>query len=234
MQIEEGMMAKAGNGKGQLQPIHPMPFTRVELAAFAVEDGRLQVLLGRRAQAPHAGRWALPGGAIRIDLDADLDAACQRVAQERLRVALPGPRQVLAVGGRRRDPRAPWALSVVYRAMVRPQALQAVAGKRLTGLQWRDVASLADVGLAFDHTELVELAVRQLREQVAALRFPAGLLEETFTLAELQSASESVLGQRLDKSSFRRRLDAAGAVRAIPDAMRTGPNRPAQLYRLAD
>lgn len=213
--------------------LHEMPFTRVELAVFAVEEGRLQVLLGQRAEAPHAGRWALPGGVVRVDKDSDLDAACQRVARERLGAGLPDPQQVAAVGGRRRDPRAPWALSVVYRAMVRPGTLQAVAGKRLTELRWVDAAGATGATLAFDHAALLERAVVQLRHQVAALQFPAGLADETFTLGELQAFSEAVLGRPLDKSGFRRRLDAAGAVEPVPGAMRTGPNRPAQVFRLA-
>lgn len=212
--------------------LHPMPFTRIELLVFAVAAGRLQVLLGQRAQAPHAGRWALPGGVVRIDLDADLLAGCQRVARERLGVPLPDPQQVVAVGGRTRDPRAPWALSVVYRAMVRPESLQAVAGKRLTELRWMVASEAAGTPLAFDHRALLALALKQLQQQVATLQFPPGLVDEAFTLGELQAASEAVLGQTLDKSSFRRRLDAAGVVEAVPGAMRTGPNRPAQVFRL--
>lgn len=218
---------------GPARPIHPMPFTRIELAVFAVEQGALQVLLGRRAEAPHAGRWALPGGVVRVDRDADLDAACRRVARERLQVALPGATQVVAVGGRSRDPRATWTLSVVYRSMTRAQALQAVAGKRLTELSWQDTAAIGGLTLAFDHAVLVQRAVQQLRAEVAALQFPAGLMDEMFTLGELQTASEVVLGHSLDKSSFRRRLDAAGVVQAVPGEMRTGPNRPAQVFTLA-
>jgi 8-oxo-dGTP diphosphatase len=214
------------------RPEHPMPFTRLELVAFAVEGGRLQVLLGQRAEAPHRGRWALPGGVLRIDKDADLDAACQRVAQERLGVALPQPRQVAAVGGRRRDPRAPWALSIVYRAMVWPDALGAVAGKRLTVLSWRPADEATSAPLAFDHAALVQRAVEQLRGEVAALQFPPGLVDEQFTLGELQAASEAVLGHPLDKSSFRRRLDAAAVVQPLAGVLRTGPNRPAQVFRL--
>lgn len=212
--------------------LHQMPFTRIELAVFGVDAGQLQLLLGQRAEAPHAGRWAMPGGVVRVDLDADLDAACQRVARERLGVALPAAEQVVAVGGRRRDPRAPWALSVVYRAMVRPGTLQAVAGKRLTELRWMATAAASGSALAFDHAALLARAVAQLRQQVAALQFPAGLVDETFTLGELQAVSETVLGHALDKSSFRRRLDAAGVVQAVPGEMRTGPNRPAQVFRL--
>lgn len=211
---------------------HPMPFTRVELAVFAVEHGALQVLLGRRAEAPHAGRWALPGGVVRVDKDADLDAACRRVARERLQVALPGASQVVAVGGRSRDPRAAWTLSVVYRSMTRAQALQAVAGKRLTELSWQDAAALGGLTLAFDHAVLVQRAVQQLRAEVAALQFPAGLVDETFALSELQSASEIVLGHAIDKSGFRRRLDAAGVVEPVEGKFRSGPNRPAQVFRL--
>lgn len=211
-----------------------MPFVRIELAAFAVVDGGLQVLLGRRAEAPYAGRWALPGGVLRIDLDADLDAACQRVAQERLGVGLPGATQLMAVGGKSRDSRAPWALSVVYRCTTSAAQLAAVPGKRMAELKWVDAESAAaDARLAFDHATLVEQAVQQLRAEVAMLKFPAGMLDESFTLGELQAASEVVLGHPLDKSSFRRRLDSAGVVQPIPGELRTGPNRPAQVFRLA-
>lgn len=210
-----------------------MPFVRMELAVLAVADGQLQVLLGRRQEPPYAGRWALPGGALRIDLDEHLVAACQRVAQERLGVSLPGAMQLCAVGGKVRDPRAPWALSVVYRCTLAPGQLQARAGKRLAELKWKEAtAAAADLGLAFDHGRLVGLAIEALRLEVRELRFPPGLLIEPFTLGDLQAACEVVLGDALDKSSFRRRLDAAGCVEAVAGAMRTGAFRPAQLFRV--
>jgi 8-oxo-dGTP diphosphatase len=213
---------------------YPMPFTRIEVAVFSVIEGQLRVLLGLRAEEPYAGHWALPGGVLRIDIDDDLDAACQRVAVERLGVRLPGPGQVATVGGRHRDSRAPWALSVVYRAMVGPGSLGEAAGKRMTELRWEDAAKAYEAALAFDHAALVRHAVEQLRAQVRALQFPAGLVDEDFTLGELQAASEAVLGHALDKSSFRRRLDSAGSVIATVGAQRLGANRPAQLFRLAD
>ena len=101
-----------------------MPFTRIELAIMAILDGGLAILLGKRAGAPHKGKWALPGGVLRIDKDRDLDAAAQRVAQERLGVMLPYFRQLKAVGAKNRDSRAPWALSIAYRALVPVEALR--------------------------------------------------------------------------------------------------------------
>ncbi len=211
---------------------HPMPFTRLEIAVMTLVDGGLQVLLARRAEAPHAGKWALPGGVLRIDLDRSLDAAAQRVMHERLGLELPFLRQLCAVGGPTRDPRAPWALSVVYRALVPAEKLDPSAGKRIEALAWRPVEeAMEDGGLAFDHAALIGQAVVATRAEVDGLELPFGFLPEEFTLGELQSTCEELLGRRLDKSSFRRRLSERDIVAPVDGAMRGGAFRPAQLYR---
>ncbi len=213
---------------------HAMPFTRVEVAVMALVDGGLQVLLARRAEAPHAGAWALPGGVLRIDLDGSLDDAARRVMRERLGVDLPFLRQLQAVGGPTRDPRAPWALSVVYRALTQPIEMQAKPGKRVSELRWwpADEAA-ANSKLAFDHAALIARAVQVTREEIEDLKLPFEFLPEAFTLGELQTCCEQFLGHRLDKSSFRRRLADCGLVEAIPGESRGGANRPAQLFRCA-
>lgn len=213
---------------------HPMPFTRVELAVLGVIGGELRVLLARRAEAPHAGRWALPGGALRIDLDLSLEAAAQRIARERLGVNMPFVRQLCAIGGPERDPeRSPWALSIVYRALVPVDTLELTAGKRVTSLAWHSAdATATDSRLAFDHAALVNRAIAATRDEIRELQLPVGVVPEHFTLGELQSLCEWVLGERLDKSSFRRRLADRDLVEPVEGAMRTGPNRPAQVYRL--
>jgi ADP-ribose pyrophosphatase YjhB (NUDIX family) len=211
---------------------YPMPFVRVELAVLSIVDGSLAVLLGRRAQAPYVGQWALPGGVLRIDLDDDLNAAAQRVARERLGTTVPFLRQLTAVGSRHRDPRAPWALSIAYRAMVPFESLTPAAGKRLEALAWRAADEAAcDGALAFDHPALIMNAINATRREVDELLLPFEFLPEHFTLGELQVCCEAMLGRRLDKSSFRRRLDDRKVVEAIPGEMKTGAFRPAQLFR---
>jgi 8-oxo-dGTP diphosphatase len=213
---------------------HPMPFTRLEIAVLGIVDGALSVLLARRAEAPFAGRWALPGGVLRIDQDSSLESGVQRVARERLGTELPFLRQLCAVGGPGRDPeRAPWMLSIVYRALVDASSLDMAAGKRIEALNWRPVqAALGDPKLAFDHADLVGRAVRATQDEVKELNLPAGFIPALFTLGELQSICEHLLGDRLDKSSFRRRLADRDLVEPVEGAMRGGANRPAQLYRL--
>lgn len=225
--------------------IYPMPFTRLEIALFRLVEGCLHVLLARRTQAPQAGRWALPGGVLRIDLDRSLDAAARRVAQERTGLDLASLSQLCAVGGPTRDPRAPWALSVVYRALapvtvaaegavVSCSAWSPSPGKRVEALAWRPADEAAgDSLLAFDHAQLVAQAVAHTRCDVEALSWPAGFLPAQFTLGELQALSEAVLGHRLDKSSFRRRLAERAVVEPVDGVFRGGANRPAQVYRVA-
>jgi ADP-ribose pyrophosphatase YjhB (NUDIX family) len=209
-----------------------MPFTRLELAVLTVAKGQVAVLLGRRAEAPHKGKWALPGGVLRIDLDRDLEAAAQRVAMERLGVPVPFLRQLGATGGALRDPRAPWTLSVAYRALLPLESLTPTPGKRLEELRWVPAdAAAADSSLAFDHPKLLALAVQATRDEIDRLDLPYGFLPESFTLGELQATCEAILGHTLDKSSFRRRLDERDILEALPGQMRTGAFRPAQLYR---
>ena len=210
---------------------YPMPFTRLEIATFSLIDGALHVLLARRLEAPHAGEWALPGGVLRIDLDRSLEEAAMRVMRERLGVEVPFLRQLGAEGGPIRDPRAPWTLSIVYRALLPGSSVTPSAGKRITALAWRKVTDAIEDPLAFDHARLIELALRQTREDVERLDLPFEWLPETFTLGELQATCEALLGARLDKSSFRRRLADRGCVESVPGAMRGGAFRPAQLYR---
>lgn len=211
---------------------HPTPFTRIELAVMSLIEDRLHVLLVRRAEAPHAGRWALPGGALRIDLDRSLEAGARRVMRERLGLELPFLRQLGAVGGPTRDPRAPWALSIVYRALVPVAMLQPVKGKRVEALAWRPVEeAMEDGALAFDHHDRIAQAVAICRDEVERLALPFGFVPEEFTLGELQTTCEQLLGRRLDKSSFRRRLADRDLVVPVEGALRGGAFRPAQLYR---
>jgi 8-oxo-dGTP diphosphatase len=214
-------------------PIYPMPLVRLDLVVMAVQDDKLKVLLSHRKEAPYKGKWGLPGGVLRIDLDSSLETGAQRVAIERLGRVLPNIGQVSAVGCADRDPRAPWAISVIYRSLVQPE-IEITPGKRVQALEWRAVTDVADANdLAFDHASLVAQAVEAVGREIRDLRFPKGWMPEEFTLSELQAKSEGVLGTKLDKVTFRRRIDNTPTVKPIDGKMRQGgSHRPAQLYAI--
>lgn len=226
-------MQYATNKSVSLQTHHPMPFVRMELVVLSIQDGVLRALLGKRAEAPYAGRWGLPGGVLRIDLDADLEAAAIRVGEERLNHRFAHVQQVLAVGGAKRDPRAPWAMSVIYVTIVPPE-LDTAPGKRVEALKWHAVQDIGELRVAFDHVALVEAALAKLRRQVRALQYVPGWLPAELTIPELHAWSEAILAEKLDKVTFRRRVLALSVLKPVAGAMRLeGAHRPAQVYRLA-
>lgn len=211
----------------------PRPLTTVDLAIFTVREDALQVLLARRAEAPFDGSWALPGGFIDVGRDADLAACARRKLAEKTGIATPYLEQLGSWGNRRRDPRG-WSATHVYFALMSSEGVTLTPGANTSAVRW---SAVRDDGvaerLAFDHAELLTAATERLRSKVEYTSLPAFLLPEEFTLGELQRAYEIVLGRPVEKSAFRTRVRSAGLVVEVP-RQRTGPNRPAQLYRLKD
>jgi hypothetical protein len=87
--------------------------------------------------------------------------------------------------------------------------------------------------LAFDHADIVAAAVARLRGKSSYSTLPFFLLPERFTLTELQHTYEAILQTRLEKSNFRRKMEAWGVLEATEDYV-LGAQRPARLYRLKD
>jgi len=71
-----------------------------------------------------------------------------------------------------------------------------------------------------------------VRSKTRYSSLPVHLMPKTFTLSELQQVYEQVLGSRLDKRSFRRRIEELYIVEPAPGALATGAHRPAQRYRV--
>jgi 8-oxo-dGTP diphosphatase len=87
--------------------------------------------------------------------------------------------------------------------------------------------------LPFDHRSVVELAVTRVRTKSQYSSLPVYLCGETFTLPQLQAVYETVLGEPINKVSFRRKIDELGMVEPVEGALEAGrANRPAQIYRL--
>ena len=226
-----------GSSENSSPLVYPMPLVRVDVACLSVADGELKVLLAQRAEEPYKSCWGLPGGVLRIDLDASLELAARRVGRERTQLELGQLDQVATVGGADRDPRAPWAMTVVYRCLVGGD-FAPETGKRVDAFRWFTLGELAQASkkgqIAFDHHSLVMQAVAGLKADVQAMRFAPSWFAEPFTVPELQAFSEAVLGEPLDKVTFRRRLDVQQVIQPLPGQMRTGPYRPAQLYSLTE
>jgi 8-oxo-dGTP diphosphatase len=214
------------------------PLVTVDLAIFSVVDDDLVVLLVQRPDSreePYPKLWALPGGFIDIDKDADLLACARRKLLEKTGVATPYLEQLGAWGSRNRDPRG-WSITQVYFSLLPASGVELRAGANAVDVRWARIdagANAVSERLAFDHNTLLASALQRLRSKVEYTSLPAFLLPEEFTLSELQRAYEIVLGRPIEKSAFRKRVNDARLVEPVP-RKRLSTNRPAQLYRLQE
>lgn len=210
------------------------PLTTVDVAIFTVAHEALQVLLVQRpdsAGEPYPGAWALPGGFVDVERDADLQACALRKLRQKTGVASPYLEQLGSWGGARRDPRG-WSATHAYFALISRDPAALKAGGNAPDARWFEISgSSAAVRLAFDHAEILAAAVSRLRSKVEYTSLPAFVLPRAFTLSELQRTYEIVLGRALEKSAFRTRVLAADLIEPVGKT-RQGPNRPAKMYRL--
>jgi 8-oxo-dGTP diphosphatase len=222
--------------KPQKSPPFPLPFTTVDVVIFTAIEAGLQVLLVQRPGAPddpYPGRWALPGGFVDIDTDADLLACARRKLKEKTAVDSPYLEQLGSWGSAVRDPRG-WSATHVYFALIPSQDVALQKGANAADVAWFGVDEvLKRPKLAFDHAEILRAAVERLRGKVEYTSLPAFLLPEPFTLPQLQRMYEVVLGRPVDKSGFRTRMLAAQFLKEA-GYVEGDSNRPAMGYRMID
>ena len=215
----------------------PRPFTTVDVLIFTVIDDALKLLLVQRpsdTSEPFPGQWALPGGFVDVDLDADLEACARRKLREKTGVASPYLEQLGSWGGAARDPRG-WSATHAYFALIPSGGVVPARGANAADVAWFGVDDplLAKKKLAFDHGAILRAGIERLRGKVEYTSLPAYLLPEPFTLPQLQRTYEVVLGRPVDKSGFRTRMLAAGFLAEV-GIVESDSNRPPMGYRLKD
>jgi 8-oxo-dGTP diphosphatase len=226
--------------KSVASPPFPLPYTTVDIVIFTVRSDALEVLLVQRPTEtgePFPGQWALPGGFVNVDIDADLESCARRKLREKTGVASPYLEQLGSWGGVARDPRG-WSATHVFFALMPTDGLELSKGANAAGVAWFNVDGwLTDrrksQRLAFDHGDILRAAIDRLRSKVEYTSLPAFLLAEPFTLPQLQRTYEIVLGRAVDKSGFRTRMLAANFL-AETGIVGSGANRPPMGYKLMD
>ena len=202
------------------------PAINTNVVVFTLRDSELKLLLVRRGSDPYKGMWALPGG--RLGAGEDLDASAMRTLEEGTGVSGVYLEQLYTFGAPERDPRRR-AIAVSYFALIPSERLQLRAAVDAEGVAWFSLSELP--ALAFDHSEMVEVARQRLSAKLAYSTIALQFMPEKFTLSELQEVYETILDEQLDKRNFRKRILAMDQVNETPEVRRNGSHRPARLYR---
>lgn len=223
--------------------LYPHPSVSVDVALLTAEEGELKAVLIQRGEHPDLGQWSLPGGFV--GMKESLDAAAERVLATKVGLQGLFLEQLYTFGDVNRDPRTR-VITVAYYALIDTHSLNTEHLKKqhaeLVSLRvgWKGekggpVEAVHPQGkklpLAFDHAEILGLVVKRLRGKLDYAPIGFELLPAKFTLRQLQTLHETILGKPFNKDSFRRRLLASGLIVPTGELEADVGHRPAELYR---
>ncbi len=215
---------------------HPPVAVAVDLAIFTIRDDALTVLLVERGEDPYAGSWALPGGFVQPDEDAET-AAWRELHEETAVERFAGHlEQLRTYSAPDRDPRMR-VVSVAHVAFA-PDLPEPRAGSDAARARWWVATDLLDAAdrpaLAFDHAQILADARERVRSKLEYTTLAREFVAEPFTLPELRRVYAAVWGTPPDLGNFRRKvLGTEGFVEPTQahDSPSESGGRKALLYR---
>jgi len=121
-------------------------------------------------------------------------------------------------------------ITVAYYALVKMADFSpnpaSFAGEAL----WQDIQEVPE--LAFDHNEIVEVALWKLQRHFELNKSGYELLPPKFTLNQLQQLHEAITQEELDKRNFRKKVVREKLVEATEEKQEGVLHKPARLYRI--
>ncbi len=229
---------KTAQGKAQLNP-----HVSVDCVIFGFDEGDLKVLLIERevdAKDKKTRHYSLPGNLV--DDNEDLDTSALRVLKELTSLENIYLEQFYAFGdpGRVknssdsqwlnavRDVPTARVITVAYYSLVKIGDYQPSAASFARKAFWCPVSEAPE--LAFDHNKILVAALNSLKSKLRVQPIGFELLPEKFSLGQLQKVYETILGTKLDKRNFRRKILNKGFLKALTEKQKGVPHKRAQLF----
>ena len=203
---------------------YPHPAVTTDCVVFGFDGKSLSILLIQRGIDPFKGSWALPGGFV--GMEETIEADVYRELREETGVENIYIEQLQSFSAVDRDPRER-VITMAFIAFVRQNDYQVIGGTDASKAQWFKLDELPP--LAFDHQEIISVALQKLRWKITLEPLAFRLLNETFTMGQLQNIYEVVLGQPLDRRNFHKKMTKTGYIMPTGEKLRLN-GRPGELY----
>lgn len=203
---------------------YPHPAVTTDCVIFGFNGERLQVLLIERGIEPFKGRWAFPGGFLKMDETAEEGA--KRELKEETGLENAYIQQLHTFSAPNRDPRER-VITIAYYALIK--ILEVKGGDDAASARWFPLDEIPP--LAFDHDYILRMATQRLREQIHFQPIGFELLPEKFTIRELQSLYEAILGINFDRRNFAKKMLHLEILTELDETVWRTPKREARLYK---
>jgi 8-oxo-dGTP diphosphatase len=201
----------------------------VDNVIFGFDGVGLKVLLIKRANPLFENMWALPGDLVYPN--EDIQTAASRVLDQLTGLKGVFLEQVRAFGAVDRHPLGR-VITIAYYSLVNPRSFKLKPSSFASVAEWHDVHTVG--ALAFDHNQILESCLEQLRLRVRTAPIGFELLPPKFTLTELQQLYESILATKMDKRNFRKKMLQYNFIDDLGEMQEGVSHRPARLYRFSD
>lgn len=201
------------------------PGLTVDVVIYTVKNNKLLVLLIKRDNEPYEDMWAIPGGFV--SKTETLDQAAIRELKKETNIEDVYLEQLYSFGDPDRDPRG-WIVTVAYYALILSDNLKIKPISHAKEAKWFSVYELPP--LAFDHKNILDLALNRLRSKIEYTNIAFQLLPAKFTLTELQKTYELILDKKIDKRNFRKKILSSDILNEFEEYKKDGNYRPAKLY----
>jgi len=204
---------------------HSKVWVSVDVIIFGFDEKKLKVLIGRRQMDPGRGEWSLYGGFV--SANESIDDAAMRTLHDLTGLSNLYMRQVGAFGSIDRDP-GERVISIAYYALINVKDYDEKLRKE-HGVEWVEINQIPT--LYSDHNLMVEQALRIMRQKIKTAPISFRLLPQLFTLTQLQTLYEAVIGEEVDKRNFRKRIKDMDFIEKTNLIDKKSSKRGAALYR---
>ena len=194
---------------------------------FGYEDQSLFVLLIKQKYGSQKGKWALPGGFV-LDNEKLIDAV-KREVREETGVKVQYLEQLYTFGDNiDRDPRFR-VVSVAYFGTVNPKHMILNPTTDALEAKWYAIDIMPK--LAFDHSDIIKVALERLRSKLNYQPIGFNLLDSKFPFSDLEQLYMTILDQKIDRRNFRKKVLSLGFVEETDEFRKSGSGRPGKLFR---
>ncbi len=197
----------------------------VDCVIFGYHEAELKVLLIQRGTEPFENYWALPGDLVYPN--EDLDSAALRILNDLTSLTNIPIKQVKTFGKVDRHPLGR-VITIAYLALVEPTDLAPHASSWARDTRWHPIAEVPQ--LAFDHQEILEVSLEELRSRILHEDLWSKVLPAKFSLTQFQELFETILGKTFDKGNFRKKVVKYKFLQKLEEAQRGVSHRPSLLY----